>query len=71
MSIHDETEADTRAERIDPVLAAAGWGQNGSKIRPGEPVDHQGLPKEPKSQSFFLLDRIFQHFGPPKGGPIF
>jgi len=25
MSIHDETEADTRAERIDPVLAAAGW----------------------------------------------
>ena len=33
MSIHDETEADTRAERIDPVLAAAGWGQNGSKVR--------------------------------------
>jgi type I restriction enzyme, R subunit len=33
MSIHDETEADTRAERIDPVFAAAGWGQNGSKIR--------------------------------------
>ncbi|WP_420723939.1 EcoAI/FtnUII family type I restriction enzme subunit R [Hwanghaeella sp. LZ110] len=33
MSLHDETEADTRAERIDPVLAAAGWGQNGSKVR--------------------------------------
>lgn len=33
MSFHDETEADTRAERIDPVLAAAGWGQNGSKVR--------------------------------------
>ncbi|WP_378946217.1 EcoAI/FtnUII family type I restriction enzme subunit R [Paracoccus sp. R86501] len=33
MSIYDETEADTRAERIDPVLAAAGWGQNGSKVR--------------------------------------
>ncbi|SHL14745.1 type I restriction enzyme, R subunit [Roseovarius marisflavi] len=33
MSIHDETEADTRAERIDPVLAAAGWGANGSKVR--------------------------------------
>lgn len=33
MSIHDETEADTRAERIDPALAAAGWGQNGSKVR--------------------------------------
>jgi len=33
MSIHEETEADTRAERIDPVLAAAGWGKNGSKVR--------------------------------------
>ena len=33
MSIYDETEADTRAERIDPVLVAAGWGQNGSKVR--------------------------------------
>nr|WP_306264077.1 type I restriction endonuclease subunit R [Pararhizobium sp. IMCC3301] len=33
MSHHDETEADTRAERIDPVLAAAGWGQNGSMVR--------------------------------------
>lgn len=33
MSLHDETEADTRAERIDPVLAAAGWGQNGSRVR--------------------------------------
>ncbi|KIC32114.1 EcoAI/FtnUII family type I restriction enzme subunit R [Leisingera sp. ANG-S5] len=33
MSIQDETEADTRAERIDPVLAAAGWGRNGSKVR--------------------------------------
>ncbi|WP_424984627.1 EcoAI/FtnUII family type I restriction enzme subunit R [Microbulbifer sp. S227A] len=33
MSIYDETEADTRAERIDPVLAAAGWGKNGSKVR--------------------------------------
>jgi type I restriction enzyme R subunit len=33
MSIHDETEADSRAERIDPVLAAAGWGKNGSKVR--------------------------------------
>tara|TARA_E500000318_G_scaffold61020_1_gene56618 strand:- start:421 stop:2763 length:2343 start_codon:yes stop_codon:yes gene_type:complete len=33
MTIHDETEADTRAERIDPVLTAAGWGQNGSRVR--------------------------------------
>jgi len=33
MSNFDETEADTRAERIDPVLATAGWGQNGSRIR--------------------------------------
>ncbi len=27
-----ETEADTRANRIDPVLAAAGWGQQGSRV---------------------------------------
>ncbi|MAX72986.1 MAG: restriction endonuclease subunit R [Nioella sp.] len=33
MSIQDETEADTRANRIDPILLAAGWGQNGSKVR--------------------------------------
>ncbi|MBU3036474.1 EcoAI/FtnUII family type I restriction enzme subunit R [Tritonibacter mobilis] len=33
MSIQNETEADTRAERIDPVLAAAGWGKDGSKVR--------------------------------------
>ena len=32
--IHDETEADTRSTRIDPVLAAAGWGVvPGSKVR--------------------------------------
>ncbi|KQT04095.1 restriction endonuclease subunit R [Rhizobium sp. Leaf386] len=31
---HDETEADTRALRIDPVLTAAGWGVvEGSKVR--------------------------------------
>ena len=33
MSYATETEADTRADRIDPVLAAAGWGLNGSKVR--------------------------------------
>jgi len=34
MSYHDETEADTRAQRIDPVLAAVGWGVvEGSHIR--------------------------------------
>lgn len=33
MSLHDETEADTRAERIDPVLTAAGWGRDGSRVR--------------------------------------
>lgn len=34
MSTHDETEADTRANRIDPVLAAAGWGDvQGSRVR--------------------------------------
>ena len=31
---HNETEADTRAERIDPVLKAVGWGVvDGSKLR--------------------------------------
>ncbi|MCY3755148.1 MAG: DEAD/DEAH box helicase family protein [Alphaproteobacteria bacterium] len=34
MSIHDETEADTRARRIDPVLRGAGWEVvEGSDIR--------------------------------------
>lgn len=34
MSINQETEADTRAERIDPVLRDAGWGVlEGSKVR--------------------------------------
>ena len=34
MSLHDETEAETRADRIDPVLRAAGWGTvEGSRIR--------------------------------------
>ncbi|MGO7967130.1 EcoAI/FtnUII family type I restriction enzme subunit R [Rhizobium ruizarguesonis] len=32
--LHEETEADTRANRIDPVLIAAGWGRvEGSKVR--------------------------------------
>ncbi|MBK5941665.1 EcoAI/FtnUII family type I restriction enzme subunit R [Halochromatium roseum] len=32
--MYDETEADTRANRIDPVLAAAGWGVSpGAQIR--------------------------------------
>ena len=25
MKLHDESEADTRAKRIDPALTAAGW----------------------------------------------
>ena len=34
MSLRDETEADTRADRIDPALRAAGWGVvEGSRIR--------------------------------------
>ena len=32
MTIHDETEADTRAERIDPALAAAGWGWSRARV---------------------------------------
>ncbi|WP_339761546.1 DEAD/DEAH box helicase family protein [uncultured Hoeflea sp.] len=34
MSIYGETEAETRADRIDPVLRAAGWGTvEGSRVR--------------------------------------
>ena len=34
MSLHHETEAETRADRIDPVLQDAGWGiVEGSRIR--------------------------------------
>ena len=34
MSYHDETEAETRTNRILPVLQAAGWGVvDGSRIR--------------------------------------
>ncbi|WP_416915637.1 MAG: EcoAI/FtnUII family type I restriction enzme subunit R [Roseicyclus sp.] len=34
MSLREETEADTRANRIDPVLASAGWGTvDGSRVR--------------------------------------
>jgi type I restriction enzyme, R subunit len=29
----EETEADTRANRIDPVLVAAGWGKDGATIK--------------------------------------
>ena len=33
MNPNDETETETRAERINPVLAAAGWGLDGSRVR--------------------------------------
>lgn len=33
MGTQQETEADTRANRIDPVLMAAGWGKDGATIR--------------------------------------
>jgi type I restriction enzyme R subunit len=33
MAYDDETEADTRAQRIDPVLKASGWGKEPSRIR--------------------------------------
>ena len=34
MRLHDETEAETRADRIDPVLREAGWGVvEGSRVR--------------------------------------
>ena len=47
-----ETEADTRANRIDPVLRAAGWGVvPGSAIRremicPGRITDGGGRARE-------------------------
>jgi type I site-specific restriction endonuclease len=58
MSIHNETDADTRAERIDPVLAAAGWGQNGSKVRrdvwpyPDGQQSRNRTPSIPLQQAF-------------------
>ena len=61
MSINDETEADTRAERIDPVLAAAGWGQNGSKVRrevicPG-PIQSGGTRGKSLSADYVLIHK--------------
>lgn len=34
ISNETETEADTRAKRIGPVLAAAGWGLNNCDVQP-------------------------------------
>ncbi|WDR07428.1 DEAD/DEAH box helicase family protein [Devosia rhodophyticola] len=59
---HDETEADTRAERIDPVLAAAGWGKvDGSKLRrevicPGR-IQTGGMRGKPLSCDYVLIHK--------------
>ena len=38
MSIHDETEADTRAERIDPVLALGASNRAARAARGSQPT---------------------------------
>ena len=60
-----ETEADTRAERIDPVLRAAGWGTaEGSRVRrellaPGR-IQSGGRRANPKP-----ADYVLTHHGRP------
>ena len=62
MSIHDETEADTRAERIDPVLRAAGWGvAEHSRVRrevicPGR-IQVGGRRAEPLKSDYVFIYR--------------
>ncbi len=61
--VHDETEADTRANRIDPVLAAAGWNNTeGARVRreaicPGRIVAG-GRRTNPLS-----VDYVFEYLG--------
>ncbi|MBS3850211.1 DEAD/DEAH box helicase family protein [Devosia sp. BSSL-BM10] len=58
----EETEADTRAERIDPVLAAAGWGKvEGSRVRrevicPGR-IQTGGNRGKPLSCDYVLIHK--------------
>jgi len=60
MSLQEETEADTRAERIDPVLRDAGWGVvEGSRVRrevicPGR-IQPGGRRAAPLSCDYVLL----------------
>jgi type I restriction enzyme R subunit len=61
MAYNDETEADTRAERIDPVLTAAGWGKDGSRIRrevicPGR-IQAGGKRSNPLSCDYVLIHK--------------
>lgn len=61
--VQDETEADTRANRIDPVLAAAGWGAvEGSRVRreqvcPGRILAGGGRAKP------LSVDYVFEYRG--------
>ena len=58
----DETEAETRADRIDPALAAAGWGViEGSRVRremicPGRIIGG-GKRANPLSSDYVLIYR--------------
>jgi len=59
MAYEDETEADTRAERIDPELRAAGWGKHGSRVRrevicPGR-IQSGGKRSNPLSCDYVLM----------------
>jgi type I restriction enzyme, R subunit len=59
--VQTETEADTRANRIDPVLAAAGWGLAGSKVSreticPGR-IQSGGKRKKGLSADYVLSDK--------------
>ena len=61
MPYDDETEADTRAERIDPVLSVAGWGKDGSRVRrevicPGR-IQSGGKRANPLSCDYVLMHK--------------
>jgi type I restriction enzyme R subunit len=61
MAYDNETEADTRAERIDPELRASGWGKEPSRIRrevicPGR-IQSGGKRSNPLSCDYVLIHK--------------
>lgn len=61
--VHDETEADTRANRIDPVLTAAGWGVvPGSHIR-REAICPGRIVTGGRRANSLLVDYFFEYRG--------